>query len=152
MGRCGVVWSMRAWWEGSWPCQGPSNLLRRDGTQLYFSPKLTSNLRPNPSRRSDLLRPYIQPHPPPELASEHKHQPELSPSPKSSLNLTPDPAPALDPEWQRTFKTSSSWTLRKMTTSSVEERGQALRGAIPGQKIHSGKASVQGLGLGPKSV
>lgn len=57
----GVVWSMRVWKEGSWPRQGTSNLLRRDRTQLYFSPKLTSNLRPNPSGSLDLLPPYIQP-------------------------------------------------------------------------------------------
>lgn len=50
---------------------------------LYFSPKLTSNLRPNPSRVLDLLSPHVQPHhqPPPELASQHRRPPRTQPQP-----------------------------------------------------------------------
>ena len=42
--------------EGRLPAMSrPRHLLRKDGTQLYFSPTLPANLRSNPNRCLDLL-------------------------------------------------------------------------------------------------
>ena len=137
---------MKAGKEGSWPGPGPSGVLRRDETQLHFSPKLPSNLRPNPDGSLDVLGSSA--HPPIGLCPNSHLSSSFSPNSAPVLRgASTTQAPALHPAWPRTFKTSSSWTPRETTTSRVEGRGQAVMGTTPGEKTLSTHVSTQLPGL-----